>query len=556
MISNLPKADVVPRNGSHITETIPCVGQDGKVNILLVDDRPDKLLALEAVLSDLGQNLYKARSGKEALRFLLEQNFAVILLDVTMPGMDGFETAALIRKRRQSQHTPIIFITSMNGSEEHITQGYSLGAVDYILSPIVPQILRSKVSVFVELHRRTEQVRLQSDRLRLIEEDEHRRQLAEAADRLETETKRNRFFTLSLDLLAIANFDGRFLQLNPAWEKTLGYRAEELKSKPILEFVHPDDRVATEREFLRLKEGSASVYFENRFASYDRSFRWLGWTAAPFASEKLLYLFARDMTGWKLAEQKIQNLNHQLEDRVQELTDLNNELENLCYSIAHDLRAPLRAMEGMTKALVEDYASSLDQTAQGYAKRIIDASTRMDALIQDLLAYGRLNHLEINPRPADVLEQVNRVLVFLEEEIQARDAGIQIIEPMYTVRAQPEILRQVLSNLMLNAVKFVAPGVKPQVIVRAERKGAFVCVRIQDNGIGIPREYQERIFGMFQRLHHDRFPGTGIGLAIVRRGVERMGGKVGVESEEGKGSSFWFLLPQAGADERVEETEV
>src|SRR5579862_8055549 len=188
---------------------------DLKANILLVDDRPDKLLALEAVLTSLGQNLVQARSGKEALRHLLKQDFAVILLDVSMPSMDGFETAALIRQRPRSEHTPIIFVTSIGNSENHISRGYSLGAVDYLLTPIVPDVLRAKVSVFVELYRKSELIKQQSEELRRVEQYRHQRELADVADRLETETKRNRFFTLSIDLLAIASFEDYFIQLNP-----------------------------------------------------------------------------------------------------------------------------------------------------------------------------------------------------------------------------------------------------------------------------------------------------------------------------------------------------
>src|SRR5215212_10775333 len=139
--------------------------EEEKVNILLVDDRADKLLALQAVLRALNQNVVVARSGKEALRLLLQMEFAVILLDVSMPGMDGFETAALIRQRPATEHTPIIFVTSMNQSENHVARGYQLGAVDYILTPIIPQVLRSKVAVFVELFRRTEEIKRQSERL-------------------------------------------------------------------------------------------------------------------------------------------------------------------------------------------------------------------------------------------------------------------------------------------------------------------------------------------------------------------------------------------------------
>src|SRR5256714_6351140 len=134
---------------------------DGKVNILLVDDKPDRVLSLEAVLESLGQNIVRAFSGREALRALLQQEFAVILLDVNMPGMDGFETASLIRQRKATQHTPIIFVTAF-GDENHATRGYQLGAVDYIQTPVVPEVLKTKVAVFVDLYRKTEQVHRQA----------------------------------------------------------------------------------------------------------------------------------------------------------------------------------------------------------------------------------------------------------------------------------------------------------------------------------------------------------------------------------------------------------
>src|SRR5206468_2080884 len=153
---------------------------------------------------------------------LLQQDFAVILLDVSMPVMDGFETATLIRKRPNSEHTPIIFITSISQSENNVAKGYSLGAVDYMLTPIIPEILRTKVSVFVELHRKSELIREQAEELQRLEQFKHQQQLTAVEDRLEAETRRNRFFTLSLDLLAIASFNDFFIQLNPMWESTLG----------------------------------------------------------------------------------------------------------------------------------------------------------------------------------------------------------------------------------------------------------------------------------------------------------------------------------------------
>jgi PAS domain S-box-containing protein len=281
-----------------------------KVNILLVDDRPDKLLALEAILGNLGENLVKAHSGREALKKLLEEDYAVILLDVNMPLMDGFETAALIRQRPSSEKTPIIFFTALSDNDAVVARSYSLGAVDFIKTPVVPEILRSKVAVFVDLFKKTEQVKRQAEQMRLLQEKEHRTALAEAEDRLEAETRRNRFFTLAVDMLAIAGFDGFFKQLNPAWERTLGFTESELKARPYIEFVHEDDRQATAQHLARCCStdfalGEAdSTYFENRYRHRDGRWRWLGWTAAPFAEEGLVYIFARDITERKVAEEE------------------------------------------------------------------------------------------------------------------------------------------------------------------------------------------------------------------------------------------------------------
>jgi DNA-binding response OmpR family regulator len=184
---------------------------DIKARILLVDDKPDQLFALQTVLADLNQTLVTAHSGGEALRHVLQSDFAVIILDVNMPIMDGFETAALIRSRQQSEHTPIIFITAYDNTLTHVSQGYSLGAVDYIHRPVVPEILKAKVSAFVELYRKNEIIRQ-------MQEEEHRKSLLENQERLESEARRNIFFVLSIDLLGITNFDGFF----PAAEPRLG----------------------------------------------------------------------------------------------------------------------------------------------------------------------------------------------------------------------------------------------------------------------------------------------------------------------------------------------
>jgi len=515
-----------------------------KVNILLVDDRADKLLALQAVLRDLNENIVVARSGKEALRQLLQMEFAVILLDVSMPGMDGFETASLIRQRPATEHTPIIFVTSMNQSENQIARGYQLGAVDYIISPIVAQVLRTKVAVFVELYKRTEQIKQQAERLRQLEEAAFTRRLNEAVDRLEAETKRNRFFTLALDMLGIGDFDGRLLQVNPAWQSVLGYTEDELKSRNAIEFVHPDDRDAVLQRAGTLIGGASIGYFEVRARHKDGSYRWIGWTAAAFHAEKLVYIFGRDVTERKLNEQKIESLNAQLRQRVQELTEINDELEAFSYSISHDLRAPLRSMQGFADALLEEQFDRLDDTGKEYAHRVVNSARYMDALLNDLLDYSRLSRAELEPEPVSLRQETTELISQLENDIRRSGAQIELELKCDTISAHPGTLRQILANLVCNAIKFVHPERAPVLRIRTEPRGSRVRIWVEDNGIGIAAEHCERIFRLFERLHTPQaYPGTGIGLALVRKGAERMGGSVGVESEPDRGSRFWVELP-------------
>lgn len=514
---------------------------ESKVNILIVDDRADKLLALVSVLEDLNQNLVQARSGKEALRQLLNHDFAVILLDVSMPVMDGFETADLIRKRLNSEHTPIIFVTSHNDSGNHVARGYSLGAVDYMLTPIVPEVLKTKVSVFVELYKKTEKIRQQAQQLREIEEVDHQHKLAVVSDRLEEETKRNRFFTLAIDLLAIVDFKGYFLQLNPNWERITGFSDEELKARPTFDFIHPEERHEMQRQMELLKSGS-STYFEGRYLRKDGSYYWLAWTASPFLAERLIYIFARDITPRKASEEKILALNTELQERVGQLTEINKELEAFSYSISHDLRAPLRSMQGFAHALLDE--EKLSESGRDYAGRIGNSASYMDRLIHDLLEYSLLGRTDIARMPVNVETVVAEVLIQVDQQLREKNATCTVASPLNPVFANPSTLSHVLVNLVTNGLKFVASPLVPKIEICTEKRDDHVRLWVKDNGIGIAPQYQERIFGLFERLHtHQIYPGTGIGLALVRKGVERMGGRVGVESTLGEGSRFWIELP-------------
>jgi signal transduction histidine kinase len=234
-------------------------------------------------------------------------------------------------------------------------------------------------------------------------------------------------------------------------------------------------------------------------------------------------------------------------ERTHDLRATNEQLEAFVYSIAHDLRAPLRSMIGYSHLLMDDYAPSLEETAQTLLKRIQASSEFMDKLLLDLLAYGRTARAEIPLAPVEIRKAWEIALFQCATQIEQTSARVETIEPLAAVLAHEATLGQCLANLLSNALKFVAPNVQPEVRCRAEMNGDRIRVWVEDNGLGIPANQHERAFRVFERLHGSRYVGTGIGLSIVRKGVERMGGNVGLESEPGKGSRFWIELAKANS---------
>lgn len=282
----------------------------------------------------------------------------------------------------------------------------------------------------------------------------------------------------------------------------------------------------------------------------------LGQRAGLAVDNALLYRAAQqEIAERRRVEEQIHQLNQELEERVrrrtQALEESNQHLEAFTYTVAHDLRAPLRAMQGFSQALLEDYAERLDATGRDYVVRVTSAAQRMDGLIQDLLAYSRLSRAQLQTKTVDLEAVVDGVLLTFTSEIRTKHAVVEVARPLPVVCAHPSTLEQVLANLVSNALKFVNPGTTPRIRISAEEHSGTVCISVSDQGIGVDPQYHERIFGVFERLHGpETFPGTGIGLAIVRKGVERMGGRVGLESLPGKGSRFWFVLqsPQEKAE--------
>lgn len=244
---------------------------------------------------------------------------------------------------------------------------------------------------------------------------------------------------------------------------------------------------------------------------------------------------------------QLQQYAAELEQRVAERTTrlqaANDELEAFSYTVAHDLRAPLRGVEGYASALIEDYGAQLDEVAQSYVYQVIASIHRMNTLVQDLLAYSHLSREEIELLPVSLTQVIAEAQAQLQSALKERQAEITVAEPLPRVMGHYATLVQVVANLLSNAAKFTTMASKPQIYIWAEAKQNQVRLWVEDNGIGIEPQYQQQIFGVFERLHaRDAYPGTGIGLAIVRKGVERLGGRSGVESTFGKGSQFWVEL--------------
>ena len=521
--------------------------QDDKVRLLIVDDKPETLLALEMILEDLNQEVVKARSGKEALRRLLGEDFAVILLDINMPGMDGFETAKLIRQRKRSQHTPIIFLTAFS-DEIYIERGYSLGAVDYILAPVVPEILRAKVSVFAELHRKTQQLRRQAN------------SLEQRATQLHKLTEASLAITSAPSLESIR-------QVLEEWARTL---VGANRSSAIFDLdglsqagsPHLDAALLQELETvvrtnkpLRLPGQITREDAESPFA--EEHGRSMGQIIVPLVArggQNMGLLYVSDKTSGEMTEddeaimvQLGQIASIAMENVISaHAREANRIKDEFLATLSHELRSPLNAILGWTRILRSDKLPESDVArALDVIERNVTAQTK---LIEELLDVSRITagKMQLTLRPIALATVVQTVVDSVQPV--AEKHGVQVsslLDASADITGDADRLQQAVSNLLDNAIKFTPSG--GRIDVSLERIDSTARLRVTDSGQGIHPEFIPHVFDCFRQgdsTSTRKHGGLGIGLAVVRHVVKLHGGAVSAESDGlGRGSTFTIELP-------------
>ncbi len=563
-----------------------------KVNILIVDDLPDKLLALEAVVESLHQNVVTARSGRQALKRLTEHEFAVILLDVNMPEMDGFETAALIRQRKKYAHVPIIFVTAY-ADELHTSQGYSLGAVDYIMSPVVPDILRTKVSVFVELHKKTQEVKRHAEQRIALAREQAARAAAEEASRRSTFlAQASTALAHALDFNATVRCLARLVVptladcsavvlLNSEGDvgevETAGSTGSEGAEMPIADRAFAAAWLALEAKIRAALQEGRTTFLPTIPAEP-------GGGAAPDArangmpstpgSVIILPLLARGRTLGALvltrdrigepggvshrvysredlalaedlaARAAITLDNARLYRDIQESDRRKNEFLSM---LAHELRNPLAPIRNALQVI--NVLENADPRLRRASEVINRQVGQMVRLVDDLLDLARITRgkIKLQRKPVEAADVVAAAVEAGRPLIDARNHELTVDLPAEPLWLDADFTRitQVLTNLLNNAAKYTEVG--GHIGLTVARDGAEAVFRVRDTGIGLPPEMVGVVFDLFTQVGQplDRTEGgLGIGLTLVRRLVELHGGKVEASSAGvNQGAEFTVRLP-------------
>jgi PAS domain S-box-containing protein len=546
------------------------------VEILIVDDRPENLLALEAILEPLGQFLVRAHSGDEALRLLLTHDFAMILLDVQMPGIDGFETARLIKSRERTKYIPIIFLTAISKDEEYVFEGYSVGAVDYMTKPFQPDILRSKVNVFVDLYQKQRQLASQAD---LIRESEKRElELRHMREIYESEARFSEIVGSAMDAIIVFDADGAISLFNAAAERMFSVSAEEALDANVEKFFPDPIRRETLDRICRASDGLISGEHSSSPAGQEGehvlSFAALRATADQFPVEatvsclnvrgkKTYTLIIRDISERRRAEEALKEQAESLAKAMAELKALNDELgerqaeleramaarSRFYASMSHELRTPINAVLGYSTLLLENIYGPLNEKQAEGITRTHKAAKHLLELVNDVLDLSKIEagKIDLRLQPVHFPQLIDDLFVTVRPLADQYGSPLALEhqgEPLKVV-SDPRRLRQILLNLLSNAIKF-GRGKPIQVRSMPTATGGIV-IEVRDQGEGIAPGDLEKIFDEFVQLGKTQLTeGTGLGLPISRRLAEMLQGTLEVESELGVGSVFRVTIPASG----------
>lgn len=498
------------------------------LRVLVIDDNPgDRTLVIRQLRREWTQlQTQEIRNASELSNAVAAGDFDLVITDYQLLWSNGLEVLRTIKQHYPS--CPVIMFTN-TGSEEIAVEAMKSGLDDYVLKQ--PNRY-TRLSFTVRL---------------VLERVEIQRRATLLEIRLQSLLNQ-----LKLGVFR-SNSRGELLECNKAFLELLG-----LDSLAQAQAMQPFNLQENYTQLMGLPPPQQQeIEVELRLADGKLMWILLTTTLSTIEGETVIDGLIENITVRKQAELEKSQLNEILEQRVRErtieledtnrqLAVANQDLEEFAYSISHDLREPLRAISGFSSILLRNQGKPSEANRQDYLRRIITSTQQADRLIEDLLAYSRLSRTEIPLQIINLSLLIPEILNQLQPELQQRQAQVRIAEPLAEVMGNRTILIQVLTNLLTNAIKFVSPGVKPQVQIWSERKENRIRLWVEDNGIGIAQEYQQQIFQVFNRLHSNEvYPGIGIGLAIVRKGVERMQGNVGVESQPQQGSRFWIELLKA-----------
>ena len=517
--------------------------------ILIVDDIDANLIALRKTLEVHGLNIDTANSGDLALKKILKFDYSLIILDVQMPGMDGFEVAEILAQSNRTKDIPVLFLSAISKEKKYISRGYASGAVDYITKPVDPDLLILKVKSFLKISE--QQRELKRIQEMLFKEVEIRKA---AQEKLSEEMQQLQFVLESFPQMAfVLSKEGEIEYVNQQWLEYSNDTASFPKK-------HPSDVKVWETWIEHLKQGQAFTS-EIRLKQLESSeYRYFLLKIIPIKPIGEITKWVGTFTD--IHQQKMANEHLELlvQKRTKELTlkntDLefsNHELQQFAWVVSHDLKEPIRKIEMVVKMIKDRYIEP-ESPAIDYIDRAVNSARRMRLLIDDLLIYSRLS-AKVNSELTDLNTVVQEVLDDLDSEFHPKQPTINVAS-LPVITGIPSQLRQVFQNLIGNALKFTNPGVPPIISITSHRikeksisssedeNGNFCKIIVKDNGIGFDESLLDKIFIIFQSLNNRQlYEGTGIGLAIAKKIIEKHNGIITATSSPGKGSSFIVILP-------------